>query len=287
MTRPRPNAFLPVAGLAATLLFAAVAGADDKCRALASDATDIAGVRAAIARQCPCASFDGSSDTKDHKAFVACAKAAIADASDGTPLLGFTLRKPCKGELTKLYSKANCGYAPADNYTMCCEAKVSSGKNKGGAKAADKCVDSSNGSVIRNACNSSPFSADACSLDATNSCVVADVVQETVDLASPAEPAQTPGSPGVVVTNPKLIAQFGGPSFSLNKARYTRYHLTSATGSPDAILVLVPPPTASRSRSGATTAAPTSSRTSRAWTSPRNSRVLPSRWTGTSAASSA
>src|SRR5262249_35763992 len=50
----------------------------------------------------------------------------------------------------------------------------------------------------------------------------------------------TPGSPGVVVTNPKLLAQFGGGAFSLNNARYTRHHLAAPVGPPRAILVLVP-----------------------------------------------
>ena len=53
-------------------------------------------------------------------------------------------------------------------------------------------------------------------------------------------PANTPGSPGVVVTSPKLLTQFGGGSFSLNNARYTRYHLAGPAQQPDAILVLVP-----------------------------------------------
>ncbi|MDH3483085.1 MAG: hypothetical protein OEM16_02560 [Myxococcales bacterium] len=65
--------------------------------------------------------------------------------------------------------------------------------------------------------------------------------QETVDLPSTAQPAHTPGSPGVIVTNPRLIAQFGGSDFDLNNARYTRYHLSDQAGSqPDAIVVLVP-----------------------------------------------
>lgn len=64
---------------------------------------------------------------------------------------------------------------------------------------------------------------------------------ETVDLPSDAKPAHTPGTPGVTVTNPKLIAQFGNPDFDLNKARYTRYHLSDqANAQPDAIVVLVP-----------------------------------------------
>jgi pimeloyl-ACP methyl ester carboxylesterase len=65
--------------------------------------------------------------------------------------------------------------------------------------------------------------------------------QETIDLPSTAQPANTPGSPGVVVDNPKLLTQFGGADFSLNNTRYTRYFLSDqADAQPDAILVLVP-----------------------------------------------
>ncbi len=67
------------------------------------------------------------------------------------------------------------------------------------------------------------------------------VSQETVDIVSAAEPAETPGTSGVVVTNPKLITQFGGAGFSLNNARYTRYFLDpEPVDPPDAILVLIP-----------------------------------------------
>ncbi len=65
------------------------------------------------------------------------------------------------------------------------------------------------------------------------------VLFETIDIPSAAEPADTPGSPGVTVTNDKLLTQFGGASFTLNRARYTRFHLDGA-GAPDAILILVP-----------------------------------------------
>lgn len=65
--------------------------------------------------------------------------------------------------------------------------------------------------------------------------------QDTVDLPSPAQPAHTPGSPGVVVDNPALLSQFGSTGGNLNNARYTRYFLSDRAGSqPDAILVLVP-----------------------------------------------
>ncbi len=62
---------------------------------------------------------------------------------------------------------------------------------------------------------------------------------EKVWLASSARPAQTPGTPGVVPTDPKLLTQFGGPGFDLNRAGYTRWRLRGPDVQPDAILVLV------------------------------------------------
>ncbi len=221
---------------------ATAAHAADKCRTGSlgpSDNISIAGVRAVIAQQCSCASFDGSDPTKTHGAFVKCAVAVVNDATDGTPVSGFSLRSQCKGEIKKIYAKAACGYPASDPWVSCCEYKPSSGALNGGAKKLSKCSDSG-ASVVRNVCDSSPFAVDACSFDATNTCKASPVVQETVNLPSPAEPVQTPGSGGVFVTNPKLLAQFGGASFSLNNARYTRHHLAHAVGSPDAILVLVP-----------------------------------------------
>ena len=65
--------------------------------------------------------------------------------------------------------------------------------------------------------------------------------QATVDLPSAATPAYTPGTPGVVVSNEKMIKQFGGADINLNKARYTRYFLSDRDGQqPDGIVVLVP-----------------------------------------------
>jgi len=63
---------------------------------------------------------------------------------------------------------------------------------------------------------------------------------ETVDIPSTAEPAETPGTSGVVVTHPDLITQFGGPGFSLNNARYTRWRARGPEQTPDAVLVLIP-----------------------------------------------
>ena len=61
----------------------------------------------------------------------------------------------------------------------------------------------------------------------------------TVDIPSSAVPPNTPGSPEVVITNPKLLAQFGA-GVSLNNARYTRFQLDDSGAQPDAILILVP-----------------------------------------------
>jgi pimeloyl-ACP methyl ester carboxylesterase len=63
---------------------------------------------------------------------------------------------------------------------------------------------------------------------------------ETFNLRSLAEPAQSPGSPGVTVTNPKLLTQFGGTDVSVDNARFTRFRLNAFTPHPDAILILVP-----------------------------------------------
>jgi pimeloyl-ACP methyl ester carboxylesterase len=83
------------------------------------------------------------------------------------------------------------------------------------------------------ACSSKPAPGDA-SLDAIYS-------QQTIDLPSRAQPAFTPGSPGVVVDNPKLLRQFDGTPVDLNKARYTRYFLNEqSTLQADVIVVAIP-----------------------------------------------
>jgi pimeloyl-ACP methyl ester carboxylesterase len=64
--------------------------------------------------------------------------------------------------------------------------------------------------------------------------------EESIVVPNGVEPDETPGSPGVVVTNPKLITQFGGTGFSLNNSKYTRWRLNGPVQTPDAILILVP-----------------------------------------------
>ena len=60
----------------------------------------------------------------------------------------------------------------------------------------------------------------------------------TFNIPSAATPADTPGSAGVAITNPKLLAQLGADA-DLNQARYTRFRFDDAA-KPDAILILVP-----------------------------------------------
>jgi pimeloyl-ACP methyl ester carboxylesterase len=65
--------------------------------------------------------------------------------------------------------------------------------------------------------------------------------QTTVNIPSAANPAFTPGTPGVVVDNEKLLRQFGSADINFNQARYTRYFLSDKDNlQPDAILVLIP-----------------------------------------------
>jgi pimeloyl-ACP methyl ester carboxylesterase len=212
--------------------------ADFSSTSPSADAKAIAGVRGTIARQCPCAAFDGSDPTKNHSRFRACATAVIDDAMDGSPLPGgFTLRRECRNEVRRIYSKAACGYPAAAPRVMCCEA-TATGRTKASAKRITSCVDSASATIVRHACYVSPFAPDACRFDSTNQCTTL-VTQETANLSSPAQPADTPGSTGVVVTNSKLLTQFGA-GFSLNNVRYTRHHLAGPTAQPDAILILVP-----------------------------------------------
>jgi len=234
----------PLVFLCALALLAAASAvhAGAPCRAgsfAPSDARAVAAVRGAIAQACPCAAYDGSAPDKTHGRYVRCAKAVVADALDGTPLLGrFTLRRECRSEVMRLQTGSTCGYAPVEQRVVCCEAKPANGKTKTRVRERATCVGSANGQVLRTACLASPFP-DVCSGDATPACRSISA-QTTLEVASAAEPANTPGSPGVTPTNPKLLAQFGGAGFSLNNARYTRWRLAGPQPQPDAILVLVP-----------------------------------------------
>src|SRR5438128_7006455 len=201
----------------------------------AQDTADIRGVRAAIELACPCAAFDGSSGSKNKAAFVRCVRAVARDAGDGTPIDGrFRLRPQCKGTVLRIARQSDCGFAPAADRHPCCQHVTHSGRNLGTVTPSARCQSAAG--AVRNTCPSFHFVADACSGNALNTC---NTVATTLSIPSAAQPANTPGTTGVSVTNPRLLTQFGGSSFSLNNAAYTRFRRDGA-GMPDAILILVP-----------------------------------------------
>ena len=257
----------------ATLTLAAPAGAADPCLgggSAATDAHDIAALRGRIEMACPCAAFDGSSPAKSHASYFRCAARLVQDAGDGSPILGlFPLRPACRATVRGLLQRSDCGYPAAESRHPCCRLVVATGKKTGAVRRATRCQ--STAGTVQHLCAASHFVVDACSGDATNACLPAcgdgvangteqcdgtddaacpglcgsdcacpRVEQTTVSIPSAAAPLHTPGSPGVTVTNAKLLTQFGGAAFSLNQATYTRYALNRPGGTPDAILILVP-----------------------------------------------
>lgn len=74
----------------------------------------------------------------------------------------------------------------------------------------------------------------------TDGCGCVTVAAEKLTEPSAARPADTPGSPGVVVEpGSPLATQFGTTRIDLNNAVYTR-HFVEGAGRPDAVLVLIP-----------------------------------------------
>src|SRR4029453_5877142 len=90
-------------GILACVLFAAhlaqpavsSAGCRDGVFAL-PDARDIAAIKGAIDRACPCASFAGSTPALNHLAWARCARDVINDASDGSPRRGAYSVRPAR-----------------------------------------------------------------------------------------------------------------------------------------------------------------------------------------------
>jgi pimeloyl-ACP methyl ester carboxylesterase len=76
--------------------------------------------------------------------------------------------------------------------------------------------------------------------DSNASCGAPFIESERVSLESDVDPAQTPGTAGVTVTNPKLLTQFPPSGPDLNRADYVRWSLGGPEAAPDAILILVP-----------------------------------------------
>jgi pimeloyl-ACP methyl ester carboxylesterase len=195
----------------------------------AQDRIDIAAVRVAVESACPCAA------ATSHRSYVACAHNAVSSA------VGTGLRRRCAGTVLGMERRSTCG---SSGRVPCLHSRGPT-LRQGGCTivATARCT---SGTVIqRRACPAATHCVDAG--DSNGDGRIASpqddlrcVTRATVDLASAAAPAHTPGSTGVTVTNPKLLAQFGGASFNLNNARYTRFRLQRPGLAPDAVLILVP-----------------------------------------------
>ena len=101
---------------------------------VASDAAQIAAVRAVVDTACPCASYDGSSG-KTHGKYTSCAGASINSEAG----LGH-LRSQCKATVKKYYSTSTCG-VPASKGVVPCVKKTAAGKVTCAIKPSTKCKD--------------------------------------------------------------------------------------------------------------------------------------------------
>ncbi|MBM4242829.1 MAG: hypothetical protein FJ148_03305 [Deltaproteobacteria bacterium] len=216
----------------------ATADAADKCLAGASqwiDRAQIDALRAVIESACPC---DAATARDEYRR---CSNAAVRNAVDTN-----ALRRECRATLSAIQARATCGL-PASPAKVPCLKKGTGPQPRlrCAIRQQSSCVDSPSGRVRQIACGGYTHCIDAADangdllIDAEDELRCA-VRSATIDIPSAAKPPHTPGSPGVTVTNPKLITQFGSATFNLNNARYTRFHAQRPGVQPDAILVLVP-----------------------------------------------
>lgn len=220
------------------LACATTAQAADKCLAGASqwiDRAQIDTLRAVIEGACPCATATARDE------YQRCSRAAVKNAIDGS-----ALRRECKATVNAIQARTTCGLPVSAAKSPCL--KQGTGpqpKLRCAIKQESSCVDSPSGKVRQVACGGYTHCIDAAD---ANGDLLIDAKDElrcavrgtTIDIPSAAEPPNTPGSPGVTVTNPKLVTQFGSATFDLNNARYTRYFAQRPGVQPDAILILVP-----------------------------------------------
>jgi pimeloyl-ACP methyl ester carboxylesterase len=223
----------------------------DRCLtgvAAVQDLLDIAAVRAAVETACPCAA------AASHGAYVRCA-GAVVDAA----VSAGDLRRRCRGTVRRYGAKSTCGHDPARDRVVCVRKSFNPARTRVSCtvRRLKTCVDNAAGTMTQRACRAvshcvdaadtdgdgliaHPADAGACRLRGGTFYAPTDVVGTTIDTPSLARPPHTPGTPGVTVTAPKLLTQFGNPHVSLNNARYTRFRSAQASGAPDAILILVP-----------------------------------------------
>ena len=105
---------------------------------VANDRSQIAAVRAEIAAQCSCSSFDGSPG-KTHAKYVTCASGVI-----GAQVSAGALRTRCRATVKKYYSISTCG-VPASKGVVPCIKKTAAGKVTCTIKTSARCVDAPGG----------------------------------------------------------------------------------------------------------------------------------------------
>ncbi len=204
----------------------------------AQDVSDIAAVRVAVESICPCAT------AASRGSHIACTRQVVRSAVGGS-----TLRKECAGTVVGLERHSTCG-SPG-RVPCLIGAPVPNDLTRQGSnrrlvcQIASPAHCTSGAGIVRRACPAATHCIDAGdgNGDGRISAPTDDlrcVTRTTVDIPSAAAPTHTPGSAGVMVTNPKLLEQFGGASFSLNNARYTRFRSQRPGLAPDAILILIP-----------------------------------------------
>jgi len=138
----------PAAVLAAKLT--CLTGTDPS---VATDLSQIMGVRAEIDAQCPCGSFDGSAG-KTHGKYVSCASSVIKEQ-----ISAGSLRSQCKATVKKYYSASTCG-VPASKGAVPCVKTTAAGKVTCAIKSRAKCVDAP-GTYTQAACNGFSLCIDA------------------------------------------------------------------------------------------------------------------------------
>jgi pimeloyl-ACP methyl ester carboxylesterase len=192
------------------------------------DRSELNAARVTVESDCPC------EEAESQTTYLVCVSNSAQNAVDGGQL-----RRECVERLVDLEMQSTCGQAG----TVPC---VSGRQDDITFRECDimaetECIN--DGNVLRTPCRAATHCIDAA--DTNGDLVVAlpdelhCVSRQTIDLPSQAAPPHTPGSPGVTVSNEKLLAQFGD-DFSLNNARYTRLRSQRPGQTPDAILILVP-----------------------------------------------
>lgn len=232
--------------LSAALLALPVArsAAGDRCLSGASAVQDraaIDAVRADVAANCDCPG------ALSHRSYVACARSVITAATDAS-----SLRPECERAVLRFERRSTCGFVaqvdPTKHRAPCLvRSREQSARLRCRITRLDRCVSKSR--ITRVPCTLPRWPYTHC-IDAADSngdlliaapldegrCALS---QKIFDIPSAAQPAETPGTPGVVVTNPKLLTQFGGADFNLNNARYTRWRFAGIARQPDGIFIAV------------------------------------------------